>query len=191
MLFRSPWNTGLKGFGEWLTKYRFKKGHLRYTAARNLRPIGTIVVWRRTLGKGVGRSKRKVKIKFIKVEDKKWISLARYIWKQNYGPIPKGMCVVFLDRNYDNFDLDNLALMTRGQYFNYLDAKFPKHKIHRLKLLSRSLKRMNRRKPDVIRHFWECPSCGYEEDKAFEKCPKCNNMSCQEMLITSRKKQAQ
>lgn len=37
-----------------------------------------------------------------------WVPYQRYIYEQNYGPVPKGYKVIFLDNNNKNFDPSNL-----------------------------------------------------------------------------------
>lgn len=49
---------------------------------------------------------------YIKVaEPNDWQLKHRYIYEQHFGKIPKGYCVVFLDQDKTNFDLDNLELV--------------------------------------------------------------------------------
>lgn len=50
--------------------------------------------------------------KWIKVaEPNDWQLKHRYIYEQHYGKIPKGYCVIFLDQDKTNFNLDNLELV--------------------------------------------------------------------------------
>ena len=42
--------------------------------------------------------------------------IRNYVWEEANGPIPDGMFVTFLDGNRENFDLDNLALITRAEH---------------------------------------------------------------------------
>lgn len=55
----------------------------------------------------------------IKIQDKKgnknWIPKHRYIYEQYYGKIPDGYVVMFADRNKQNFDIDNLILVSRHE----------------------------------------------------------------------------
>ena len=55
----------------------------------------------------------------IKLGENEWEFKHRYIWKQHYGEIPKGCSVIFLDGNLDNFDIDNLALVSRHELMKY------------------------------------------------------------------------
>ena len=50
----------------------------------------------------------------IKVaEPNKWQLKHRVIYEKAYGPIPPNMAVIFLDRNKRNFNINNLALVSR------------------------------------------------------------------------------
>lgn len=54
---------------------------------------------------------------FIKVaEPKKWQLYQRYVWeKAHRTKLSKDQIVIFLDGNKENFDLDNLAVVTRKE----------------------------------------------------------------------------
>ena len=54
---------------------------------------------------------------FIKVaEPKKWQLYQRYVWeKANRTKLSKDQIVIFLDGNKENFDPDNLAVVTRKE----------------------------------------------------------------------------
>lgn len=45
-----------------------------------------------------------------------WKKKQVVVWEQHNGPIPEGMFVTFLDGNRDNFDIHNLALVTRAEH---------------------------------------------------------------------------
>lgn len=52
----------------------------------------------------------------IKVEEpRKWRLKHNVVYEQNYGEIPKGHVVVFLDGNKLNLALENLKLISRGE----------------------------------------------------------------------------
>ena len=55
-----------------------------------------------------------------------WKQKQRLIYEQEYGPIPDGCIVTFLDGNNRNFDLDNLRAVTREQHsvLNKLGLRF-------------------------------------------------------------------
>ena len=44
-----------------------------------------------------------------------WKLKNRLLWEQNYGPIPDDSIIIFLDGNTRNFDLSNLAMITKKE----------------------------------------------------------------------------
>jgi hypothetical protein len=44
-----------------------------------------------------------------------WRLKKELLWEKNYGRIPKGYLVIFLDGNEFNFEIDNLALATKNE----------------------------------------------------------------------------
>lgn len=59
---------------------------------------------------------------WVKVDDKprvpkkvNWRQKHRIIWERTYGPIPEGHMIIFLDGNHENFDIDNLAMITKAE----------------------------------------------------------------------------
>lgn len=97
-----PFNKGMKGInfgGENGKKTQFKKGHRPV----NYRPIG---------------SERFSKDGYIEVkvaDPNKWRLKHSVVWEEANGPVPKGYCLIFLDRNKLNVSLDNLQLIKRSQ----------------------------------------------------------------------------
>lgn len=63
--------------------------------------------------------------KYIRIAAGKWIHLQVYIWKNAHGPVPKGMNVVFKNRDTMDCRLENLELisnvenMKRNTIHNY------------------------------------------------------------------------
>jgi hypothetical protein len=52
----------------------------------------------------------------IKVSDpNKWRCKHVVIWEAHNGPMPKGYAIIFGDGNKENFELDNLILVSRQQ----------------------------------------------------------------------------
>lgn len=55
----------------------------------------------------------------IKIQDgaknKNWKGKHRLIWEKQNGPIPKGHKIVFIDGNKNNFDINNLALVSNAE----------------------------------------------------------------------------
>ncbi|MDQ6477832.1 HNH endonuclease signature motif containing protein [Dyadobacter sp. LHD-138] len=54
---------------------------------------------------------------FIRVE-KKWIPLARHVYENLHGQIPKGLLITHIDGNTLNVEPDNLKMITRGENSN-------------------------------------------------------------------------
>ena len=79
----------------------FKEGHLPH----NTKKDGEI---------SIRIDKRGVKNQFIRISLSKWMPLSHYNWIQVHGPIPKGHCVVYKDRNTMNANIDNLELITQA-----------------------------------------------------------------------------
>lgn len=48
-------------------------------------------------------------------EPNKWIEKHRYIYESMYGNIPTGHKVIFADGNKENFDIDNLVLVSDSE----------------------------------------------------------------------------
>ena len=51
----------------------------------------------------------------IRIQKGKYVSKSRYIWEQVNGPIPKGMVLVFKDKNKLNVHIENLELITNEE----------------------------------------------------------------------------
>ena len=51
----------------------------------------------------------------IKISEDKWMHKHHYVWQQHYGEIPKGYNIIFLDKNKKNFDINNLAAVSRKE----------------------------------------------------------------------------
>ena len=104
-----PWNKGRKMTPEQYEKCKptmYSKGN----RPKQYLPIGT----EKRLSDGYI---------WVKIDDQlcakknvNWKQKQRLVWEQAYGPIPEGMFVTFLDGNRDNFDLSNLALVTRADH---------------------------------------------------------------------------
>ena len=91
MMYRNKLTTGTGGY--------FKKG----TIPPNQVPIGT-----ESITKG-GYIKVKVG------EPNKWKLKQRYIYEQHHGEIPNNCNVIFADRNIQNFDINNLILVSKAE----------------------------------------------------------------------------
>lgn len=104
-LRRPRWHTGR------MRETQFKKGERSGMAARNYRPIGTIMP--DTQG-----------FLHIKVQDHEgrmgwhpevWPMYNRYLWEQHHGPIPPKHLVVFKDGNRAHCVIENLELISMAE----------------------------------------------------------------------------
>ena len=95
-----PHNKGKKfNAGGRAIETRFKKGNI----PKNILPIGTET----TDSDGYTR---------VKVgEPNIWKLKHRKIYEENFGEIPENHVVIFLDKNLKNFNIDNLALVSRRE----------------------------------------------------------------------------
>jgi len=98
-----PFNKGKKGISyEGMEATQFQKGH----KPANWVPIGT---------------ERISKDEYIEVKvadgklNKNWKAKHIQVWEAANGPVPKGHVIVFGDGNKQNFNLDNLLLVSRAQ----------------------------------------------------------------------------
>lgn len=101
-----PWNKGIKGLnfpGSQATQ--FKKGNRTGKAARNYQPIG-----HERLGKD-GYLQRKINDDMPL--QRRWRAVHIILWESVNGPLPKGYCLAFRDKNKTNIQIDNLELITR------------------------------------------------------------------------------
>lgn len=80
-------------------KTTFKKG---YTPANHRQ------LWEERL---TGDGYTEIKIK----EPSKWMLKHRYIYEKHYGKIPDGYSIMFADQNKQNFDINNLILVSRAE----------------------------------------------------------------------------
>lgn len=113
-----PANKGLRRPG-WapgrMRETQFKKGERRGVAARNRRPVGTV------LPDTEGYLRIKVREALHGAEPtgfgntRVWPLLQRHVWEQHYGPIPSGHVIVFKDRNRANCERDNLECISRAE----------------------------------------------------------------------------
>jgi hypothetical protein len=113
-LGHKSWNTGTHWTaGGRSAETRFKPGVRMGVAAKNWRPVGTIL----TDGEGYQR----IKVREAKPGEhygfgnvRVWPLMQRHVWEQAHGPIPKGYNVVFKDGNKQNVALNNLELVSRA-----------------------------------------------------------------------------
>lgn len=83
------------------------KNALRKTwAKRGVTKEGEIRYWK--------RSKSDLTFPVIKVGNR-FLHWGRYMWEKHYGPVPKGMNVIFKDGNNHNLSLSNLEMVSDGE----------------------------------------------------------------------------
>ncbi|NRG68251.1 HNH endonuclease [Streptococcus suis] len=96
---RIPHNKGKKYPGMYPNSGQFKKG----SKPINWVPVGTI----RYTTDGYP----KIKI----AEPNIWKQMHRKVWEEHYGPIPSGHAVVFLNGDKTNWDISNLACLSKNE----------------------------------------------------------------------------
>ena len=65
---------------------------------------------------------------YIKIaEPRTWVMLHRYNWENVYGPIPRGMNLVFKDGDFRNCQVENLELITNDELMrrNTIHNRYP------------------------------------------------------------------
>ena len=115
------------------TKFKSGKEHLNY------KPIGS-----ETTVNVNGK-----KITFVKIREPNiWERKKRYLYEKNIGKIPEGNRVIFLDGNTNNFNLNNLSLVSKKEqqtmclfslYFNDKELTKTGLLITKLKLKSKNV----------------------------------------------------
>ena len=92
------WNRGMKGLQIGGKETQFKKGQMPH----NWKPEG---------------SERIDKDGYLMIKvNGKFIPKHRYIYEQHYGKIPKGLIIVFKDKNTKNLDINNLEAIDREEH---------------------------------------------------------------------------
>lgn len=92
-----PYNAGTKGVSK-ANRGSFKKGNRPHNAKSLESEVFNGEYW-------------EVKV----AEPDVWNLKHRMIWEQHNGKIPEGYLVTFLDGNINNFDINNLALISRNE----------------------------------------------------------------------------
>jgi hypothetical protein len=101
---RNPANKGTKGiYNVGGNRTSFKKGQ----RPKNYKPVGT------------ERIDRDGYLLIKAFDDgpwhKRWRHKHRVLWEDVKGPVPRGHCLIFLDGNKQNIDLENLQMITQKQ----------------------------------------------------------------------------
>lgn len=95
-----PWNAGKIGV-HYSPNTEFRKGDLPH----NTKLDGTI---------SLRHHRGHTEYLWIKIADKTWVQLHRYLYERYIGKIPDGKIVIFRDGNQLNTNLDNLELIDKG-----------------------------------------------------------------------------
>ena len=148
-----PPNKGLRRPG-WapgqMAETQFKKGQRSGMAARNWKPVGTILT----------DSEGYLRIKVREAEygkeasgfgnTKVWPLYQRVVWASHHGPIPPGRVIVFKDGNRQNCAPENLESISRGELAkrNRMWNRFPRELAETIQLVG-ALKRKIRRLQDA------------------------------------------
>lgn len=101
---QTAWNKGMKGLNTGGEAGWFKKGQQPI----NYRPVGS------------ERVDSKDGYIVIKVQDEgawseRWRHKHVVVWEKEYGEVPQGHVVAFLDNDKTNVDIDNLVLLSRAE----------------------------------------------------------------------------
>jgi hypothetical protein len=122
----------------------FKKGDLPH----NTKHDGYISIRSDTKGK---------KYKYIRIRKGKWVQLHRYVWEQQKGPIPKGMIIIFKDKDSMNCDINNLQMISRAENarrnYNREKVKKTNEKISDKQIVGR----LARQKPELKKELFKNP----------------------------------
>lgn len=96
---QAPHNKGKKKYWKGGEETRFKKGNKPY----NYMPVGSVRI----------NADDYVDIKIA--DPNKWKGKHILVWEDNNGPVPRGKCIIFGDRNNRNFNPDNLICVSRSE----------------------------------------------------------------------------
>ena len=99
---------------------RFKKGFTPWNKGKKtgLKPTNGFKKGNRTWHTKELYSERldKEGYTIIKIaEPNEWMRKHRWIWEQKYGEIPENHVIIFADGNKENFDIENLILVSRAE----------------------------------------------------------------------------
>lgn len=67
-------------------------------------------------------TKRSIGYTYVKNSNGEWVPKQQYIWEQAHGKLPDGYFVVFLNRDMNDFRLENLAIIDRKKHARMCSA---------------------------------------------------------------------
>ncbi len=152
-----PANKGLRrpGYGPGRMKEtQFRKGQRTGMAAKNWRPVGTILPgsdgYLRIKVREAKHGKEPTGFGNTKV----WPLYQRYVWEQHNGPIPSRHLVVFKDGNKQNCAIENLECISMAENArrNAMWNNYPREMAEAIQMngvLKRKLRRLNGEKQNV------------------------------------------
>ncbi len=153
----APANKGLRRPG-WapgrMRETQFKRGQRTGMAAKNWRPVGTILPdsdgYLRIKVREAKHGKEPTGFGNTKV----WPLYQRYVWEQHNGPIPPKHLVVFKDGNRQNCAIENLECISMAENArrNVMWNNYPREMAEAIQLngvLKRKLRRIGGEKQDV------------------------------------------
>lgn len=137
---QTAWNAGLT-LPNKPNSGNYTKGHI----PANYKENGSITIRH--------NFKKKEVYAFIKINNE-WVLYHRYIWEKTYGKIPKGLCLIFIDGNSLNTDINNLMLVTRKEHIIRNSRKYHSKKTFSDKHIAGFMSRKN---PELRKKIMYCP----------------------------------
>ena len=124
-----PYNKG-KTWDEYMSEESRKNASATQFKKGNLPPSTKPIGWERINPDGYTEVKIRMRPSRSTCNDN-FVLKHRLIWEQANGPIPEGCIVIFKDGNKQNFDLNNLMLITKAQNavmnHSHLRSKTPEY----------------------------------------------------------------
>lgn len=178
---------------------KFAEGNLRGKAARLYVAVGTVVVrtdrpTRRFAGKRQrsGRPIRGPKRKWIKITDsgpyhRRWIPLARWLWRKWHGPIPRGYVIVHADGDTMNDTPENLVCLSRGEAMRRRRQAWQYEQIMQANAKAARLQKSEKRRrmAKLLSLYVFCGGCGWqsEPDQRVKQCPHCGRYAMEQRRL--------
>lgn len=144
---QSPKNKGLRrpGYGPGRMKEtQFRPGNRTGMAARNYKPVGTILPdtdgYLRIKVRDAKHGEEATGFGNTKV----WPLYSRWVWEQANGPIPPKHMVIFRDGNRKNCAIENLELISRSENArrNVMWNRYPRDLAENIQLLGAAKRRI-------------------------------------------------
>jgi len=183
---RRPWNRDMKGL-HISPATEFKPGTLNGRALALLAKVGEIRIRRdRPSGpRSLRRRRRFIKVRSDGSPKSRWVPLARHLWQEAHGPIPRGMLVIYKNGRTLDDRLDNYRLVNRADHLALEEILIPGMRERctengRTALAVFHLERRTIRAallPSAKRRIRMCVACGWSP-KRFAKVRRCLKCGC-------------